>query len=338
MRSWMIAAAIAVAAVGASPPSGRAAAGEDPAAPWNAAFDHYVAALRPESAAAARFAFADAARLDWHFIPRERQGLPLGAMNSDERRATHALLRTFLSPLGYERALGVMELEAVLREIEGNPGRDPGRYYVSCFGAPAASGETPAPWMVRVEGHHLALQFTAVPGRGVAPTPFFLGANPAEVQSGDHAGRQLLADLEQGARALLAALTPAQRALAVFATTAPADVLFGPGTSPPDGSVGIALSDLSTEQRALATALERAVTGNVAASLTPTDSAVAHFAWAGGLEAGDGHYWRLTGPTAAIEYDNTQNDANHVHLLWRDAANDFGADWLAEHVKREHPR
>jgi hypothetical protein len=56
-----------------------------------------------------------------------------------------------------------------------------------------------------------------------------------------------------------------------------------------------------------------------------------HFAWAGGLEPGQAHYYRLHGPTVLIEYDNTQNNANHIHTVWRDLTNDFGSDYLREH-------
>ena len=58
-----------------------------------------------------------------------------------------------------------------------------------------------------------------------------------------------------------------------------------------------------------------------------------YFAWAGGLNRGDLHYYRLQGPTFLVEYDNTQNDGNHIHSVWRDFNGDFGADLLREHYK-----
>ena len=57
------------------------------------------------------------------------------------------------------------------------------------------------------------------------------------------------------------------------------------------------------------------------------------FAWAGELEVGKRHYYRVQGPTFLIEYDNTQNDANHIHSVWRDFNGDFGEDLLREHVR-----
>jgi hypothetical protein len=62
-----------------------------------------------------------------------------------------------------------------------------------------------------------------------------------------------------------------------------------------------------------------------------------HFAWAGGVERGQPHYYRVQGGSFVLEYDNTQNEANHVHSLWRDFDRDFGADLLGEHYKAAHP-
>lgn len=304
---------------------------------FRGAVREFLAALRPQSRELASFPFDDGARLDWHFVPRARKGLPLGAMSDEERRAAHALLRTMLTPRGYGRALGVIELESVLRELEENPGRDPGRYFFSVFGDGA--GETP--WSMRLEGHHLALNFTGAGIDGVATTPLFLGANPAEVRSGPRAGFKLLAPHEERARALVKSLTAAQRTRAVISTTAPSDVLFGPGTSAaPKPEEGIAITELTREQRELVAALFVEIEGDVAVTMAEGAAArdEARFVWAGGLEPGQGHYWRLSGPGFVFEYDNTQDGANHIHFLWRDPRNDFAAAWLARHHAAEHPR
>lgn len=61
-----------------------------------------------------------------------------------------------------------------------------------------------------------------------------------------------------------------------------------------------------------------------------------HFAWAGGIEPGQPHYYRLQAPRLLAEYDNTQRDVNHIHTVWRDPANDFGDDVLARHLALHH--
>ena len=60
------------------------------------------------------------------------------------------------------------------------------------------------------------------------------------------------------------------------------------------------------------------------------------FAWAGGLEVGEPHYYRIQGPTFLLEYDNTQNNANHAHAVWRNFENDFGDDLLKRHYQAAH--
>jgi hypothetical protein len=60
------------------------------------------------------------------------------------------------------------------------------------------------------------------------------------------------------------------------------------------------------------------------------------FAWGGPLEAGHAHYWRLHGPITLLEYDCTQNDANHIHSVWHDLERDFGRDLLREHYAHGH--
>jgi hypothetical protein len=61
-----------------------------------------------------------------------------------------------------------------------------------------------------------------------------------------------------------------------------------------------------------------------------------HFAWAGAFEHLQPHYYRIQGPRLLIEYDNTQNDANHIHAVWRDPEGDFGRDVLQQHYQQHH--
>jgi hypothetical protein len=276
-------------------------------------------------------------------VPSEmhpRQGLTLGEMTADQRELAHGLLRTGLSRGGYATTTAVIELEGILRDIEG-PGarfvRDPERYYFSVFGTPAERSA----WGWRVEGHHLSLHFTIVDGRWVASAPAFLGANPAEVREGPRRGLRILADREDAARALLHSLDPAQRAIAVISPDAPNDILTGADVdidplSPP----GIRASALRPDQRSLLLALIDVYTSLMADELATArltairegDIDAISFAWAGGGQPGDRHYYRIQGPSFLVEYDNAQNDANHIHSVWRDFDGDFGRDILREHL------
>jgi hypothetical protein len=291
------------------------------------------------------FPFGDAYRRDWHFVPRERRGLALADMDLEQRGWLRRLLATALSQRGLARVDGIVELEGLLRELESTPdrpalGRDPERYTVALFGLPSDK----EPWAWRYEGHHLSLSFTSIDGR-VAVTPFFFGSNPARVRSGPTTGKRVLGEEEDAARAFVLSLDEDQKRIACPADEVPGDVLLGPGRrasfQKPAGIPALALSD---GQRAAllglvelyARNLETELAQSVLERVREEDPDSWCFLWLGGTEEGQGHYWRVQSKRLAIELDNTQNDANHVHTLWRDFANDFGEDDLARHYAAEH--
>ena len=303
----------------------------------------WLESLSPELRTKARRSFSDKARLDWHFIPRERQGVSLKEMNAAQRRAAHSLLRTALSTQGYLKARAVMELEAVLFDLESRPDRpasdrDAERYWFMVFGEPSGNDL----WGWRVEGHHLLVNLVVKGDRLVSFTPMFFGSNPAEVRSGRHAGLRVLAEEEDAARALLNLLGADLRKVAMISDAAPRDIILAPGrdVAALKGPHGVSGKDMSADQRRQ---LLRLVSAH-ARSLRPDDyeremsrmnasggvEALA-FGWAGSAEPGRGHYYRLVGPTLIVEYDNVQNDANHVHVVWHDPTNDFGHDVLRRH-------
>jgi hypothetical protein len=333
--------ALGVLQVAAAHEAGDAHQHGDHAAEIIASAKAFVEALRPESREKATFEFATDERLNWHFIPRDRLGLPLGEMNIEERRAAHDVLRSFLSAQGYLKATSVMSLEAILREIEGPNGRmvrDQERYYFSVFGTPSAE----EPWGLRVEGHHLSLNFSSVHGMIVSSAPMMFGANPAEVRSGPRAGLRVLAEEEDLARELVKSLSEAHRKTAIIEATAPRDVITVPGyeidmLKP----AGLAASEMSAEQAQLLHQLIALFANNLRgelaqqelSQLTDEKFGQVRFAWAGGLERGEGHYYRVHGPFFIIEYDNTQNDANHIHAVWHSLNDDFGLDTLRKHYE-----
>jgi hypothetical protein len=299
-----------------------------------------LASLDQDQRAKISWPFDSEERFNWHFVPREREGLPLAAMNDRQRQAAFALLRAGLSEPGYRKVEGIRVLEGVLREIEKSAGRDPERYFFTIFGEPGA-----AAWGWRYEGHHVAQNWTIVGGKATATTPAFLGTNPAEVQGGPQKGLRVLPAEEDLARALVAALTPAQRTQAVTSETAPPDILTG--NSRRAGIIdrtGLSAEAMTAEQRQLLMRLIEEHASVQAPGLADQRLARVRresladllFAWAGptAKAPGNGHYYRIQGRTFLIEYDNTQDDANHQHVVWRDFAGDFGADLLAEHYTR----
>ncbi|PYN80583.1 MAG: hypothetical protein DMD96_13785 [Candidatus Rokuibacteriota bacterium] len=305
----------------------------------------FIAALEPRQRQTAVFPFGQDERMNWHYVPRARAGLPFKDMSPAARTAGHELMKASLSGVGYAKAANVVKLEEVLRQLETFGGllRDPDKYYVTVFGAPEAA----APWAWRVEGHHLSLNFTLVPGRPVAVTPAFFGANPAEVRSGAHRGLRALADEQDLAVALLRGLDASLRGRLVIAAESLGDIVSGPGRGESlKTPAGVALGELGGEQRALAIRLIEVYARNMRSELAEeelrrlreTGVDRVHFAWAGPIDPRQPHYYRLHGPTLLIEYDNSQNQANHVHSVWHDPRNDFGADPLRAHYERRHHR
>jgi hypothetical protein len=302
--------------------------------------------LGPELRAKAMFPLDGRERLDWHYIPRERVGVSLKEMDLPQRRAAHSLLRTALSARGYLKATAVMSLEEVLRAVEKDRSdveqiRDQEKYWFAVFGEP---GEN-QPWGWRIEGHHLSLNFCSAKGSIVATAPMFYGANPAEVRIGPRAGLRVLAAEEDLARQLMASLNETQAKRALIAADAPQDIITAPGKSIDLGQpAGLSASDMDDAQRALLQRLIAEYAHNLRGDLARSELRAirrsgiekVHFAWAGSLERGKGHYYRIHGPTFIIEYDNTQNDANHIHTVWHSTTNDFGLDALKKHYS-EHP-
>ena len=299
----------------------------------------FLESLTPDQRAKAAFEFADAERLNWHFIPRERRGLPLKEMNETQRSLARALLEAGIGQRGYLKARTIMDLETVLREAGGDPNvRDPELYFFSIFGTPGAD----APWAWRTEGHHLSLNFTVVNGTLVATSPAFFGANPAHVQSGSRAGTRALGAEEDLARELIRSLNPEQRAIAMLEGEAPRDIVTGNAAQvnllEP---AGLPVSRLNEAQRATFVRLLDEYLARMADDLAAirrgrletTDFGRVTFAWAGSVQPGEPHYYRVQGPTFLIEFDNTQNNANHVHSVWRDFEGDFGRDLLREHYR-----
>jgi len=306
------------------------------------AADTFLNSLSSEQYQAACFPFEDNERYDWHYVPRSRAGLAMKDMTADQQALARAFLMTGLSQSGFWKSTTIMKLETVLRELESfNLDRDPEKYFFSFFGLPSENGI----WGWRVEGHHLSLNFTVVDGRLLASAPRFFGANPANVPIGELSGLRTLAAEEDLARELLSSLNPEQKKRAVFREQAYGDIVTGHEEMvSPLRRVGIAAAALDGGQMDILLRLideyVSALTPEIARQRTEAvrkgGLPQVHFGWAGGLEPGRPHYYRIQGATFLIEYDNVQNSANHIHTVWRDFEGDFGRDLLREHYRSAH--
>lgn len=315
------------------------------AANMSNAAGQFLNSLSPEQRANASFAFNSDDRLRWHFIPNEmfpRKGLMLKDMNAEQRRLANALLGTGLSSRGLVKVQAIIELEDVLKVVEvgGKFARNKEEYLFSVFGTPGPKGA----WGWRVEGHHISIRFTITDGSigsQVASSPMFLGSNPAEVREGAQKGTRVLGEEEDAGRALVQALSPGQLRSAVINPAAPTDILtMNKNDITPLPEEGILHSALQPQQQLLlkrvievyVSTMETDVAAERLAVATRAGMDKVRFAWAGSTERGQKHYYRIQGPTFLIEFDNTQNDGNHVHSVWRDFNGDFGRDLLREHL------
>jgi hypothetical protein len=337
-RFYLAAALLAAAAIGST------IAAERSSASMAAAATKFLQGLTPEQRQQATFAFDGEERLRWHFVPAEtypRKGLLIRNMNAAQRALAHDLLKAGLSQRGYLTASAIMDLETILRALEAPNGRlerDPEKYFFSIFGTPSAK-ET---WGWRAEGHHMSLHFTIANGTMVASSPTFFGTNPAEVRDGDKKGLRILGAEEDAARALLQSLDAAQRTKAIVEATAPNDMITMANVNiTPLSPTGLGADAMTAAQRDLLMKLVDVYTGKMApdiaadrlAKLKQAGIEKIGFAWAGDTERGKKHYYRVQGPTFLVEYDNTQNNANHVHSVWRDFEGDFGRDLLRDHLR-----
>ena len=345
MKRFALAAVIVSLGIG-----GLTIASQRSAAAMAGAANKWVASLTPDQKAQATFAFDSEERLRWHFIPNEmhpRKGLTVKQMTEPQRGLAHALLKTGLSARGYLTATAIMELEKVLVATEGEGRRFPRdheAYFFSVFGTPGDK----AAWGWRLEGHHISVRFDVVGGAMTASSPAFFGSNPAEVRAdvpgAAPRGTRVLGAEEDAARALLDSLDDTQRATAIVPGDAPADILtmILPKVDPLSPA-GVKASALTKAQREKLTQLIDVYAGLMAPDLAADrldrlkKAGLDHvaFAWAGDAAKGKKHYYRIQGPTFLVEYDNTQNDGNHVHSVWRDFNGDFGRDLLREHIKSQ---
>ena len=301
-----------------------------------------LASLSPEQVSKIKFEMNSEERMNWHFIPRERKGLTMKDMAPAQDNLAFALLGSCLSQRGFMKATTIMSLEQILLDMEQGKGpkRDPENYFFSIFGEPGAKV-----WGWRFEGHHQSFNFTLAGDKIISAAPNFFGSNPGEVKSGPRAGLRILGREEDLGRKLVTSLKPDLQKSAIYTNVAPSEIITS--TNRPAKHVspdGVAASKLDAAQKEILWDIIKEYVFRYREDAAREDLEKIHavkpdkifFAWAGGLERGQPHYYRVQGPNFIIEYDNTQNNANHVHAVYRNLDNDFGGDMLKQHYDASH--
>ena len=341
--SALLLGAAAVAAVASRPSTEQAGARAAAPASSTAAAQALAAGVTGPAKEKALLPFDHEARTQMNYVPMVRAGVPLDELGEPQKQQALSLLHAGLSDSGFATARTIIAHEDILREIEKGQGvknymrRQPGLYYTAVFGTPAAD----TPWGWRFEGHHLSVNVTHTGKDGDVVAPLFFGSNPAKVLTGPQAGLRILAAEEDDARALIETFTAEQKTTAIIAPETTNDIV---STNKPQVAPmafeGVAAGSLTAAQKTQLRKLidvyaNRVPAAQRASQLARMEKAgfdKLHFAWAGSLERGKKHYYRIHGPTMLIEYDNSQNDANHIHSVWRDFEYDWGGDALRKHL------
>ena len=314
------------------------------ASPMLGAWQALASRLSPEQMQAAEFSFDDPIRHEWFYTPVDRVGLRIGDLDADQMTDLRTLLDDGLGANGTEQAFKIVQLEELLFSTSGGREmRNPGNYYLMMFGEPTTEGS----WAWRFEGHHFSASFTIVDNHLVSGTPAFFGGNPALVpeDSEVHAGLSPFSREQDLGFELLNSFDEGQRARVILAGEAPQDILTENFQRAEMGAPeGISVADINDVQYAILMELmdvygdrmNPALLDYQMAKIRQAGVERVHFAWAGSTEPGEGHYYRIQGPTFVIEYDNTQNNANHIHSVWRDFEDDFGYEPLRQHLAVDH--
>ncbi|NQW16029.1 MAG: DUF3500 domain-containing protein [Chloroflexi bacterium] len=309
----------------------------------SAAAQKFLEALSSGQREMATFDFSGDERYVWNYTPVDRNGLMIMDMDDAQRQIAFDLMATGLSKSGNDTAHQIITIEKELGESEAAENSDspwtrsPERYWFSVFGEPGGD----APWGWRVGGHHVCLHYTIVDGRLVTPNPLFFGANPAQIRHGEREGLRTLPAEEDIARSIVTGFNADHRSIAIVDGDTPQDILTksyrtaDPAATP----AGLAYSQMDADSREQLVKLMRHYVNRASDDLAANSWGKIEsagfddvtFAWAGPDTPGQGHYYAIKGKAFLIEYDNTQNGANHIHSVFRDYENDWGEDVLAAH-------
>lgn len=281
-----------------------------------------------------QFPFEGPQKTRWSNLPTgafARQGLRMGDLTPAQRTAVTNLLTAALSVDGYRKVTDIIRADEVLKGNGGRMNFGEAEYYLAFLGTPS----TATPWMLQFGGHHLAINLT-MGGSQASMTPSLPAAQPAKYTI---EGREIrpLGKENDKAFALINALDATQRGQAILPSRV-ADLVLGPGQ---DGRViqpeGIRASALSSAQQAMLLDIVREWAGIVTDAFAEprmadirANLAQTYFAWSGPTTNGSAAYFRIQGPTLVIEYAPQGGSVDHIHKIYRDPTNDYGAKFVAK--------
>ena len=306
----------------------------------------FLNSLSQDQKGKACFEYLDGERIFWYYPPMNRHGLALRDMESNQRELAFKLMSTGLTDRSFDQARQIIALEDVLGPLEKERGvksfkRDPELYYFTVFGTPGGDD----PWAWRAEGHDVSLHFSVWKDEIISMTPFFFGANPAEVRKGPKNGLRILSHREDIAFDLMDSFDEGQKKKAIIYGTAPYDIItYNSSKVSLPAEEGLSIAKMSGTQREIIKSLISEYINQVPEELAQKKYSELdkygleniHFAWGGATDPSGEHYYRLHGGNFVVEFDNRQNGANHIHSVWRDVDNDFAEDVMRQHLLAYH--
>jgi hypothetical protein len=318
-----------------TPPAKAVGTAADATARIVAAAQAVVASLDESGRTKIQFPFDGPQRTKWSNLPSpmfQRDGIRLADLTPAQRAAVDALLSTALSKDGYRKVREIMLADGVLGKGQGGRGGRGGgprfaedEYFLAFLGTPSVT----TPWLLQFGGHHLAINLTLA-GSQATMAPSLPAAQPAIYE---FEGRTIrpLGNENDKAFALINALNENQRTQAIIGSRV-ADLVLGAGQ---DGRTiqpeGIRASLLTSPQQAMLLDIVREWAGiQNDAFAEPRMTEIRQnlpdtfFAWSGPTTNGSAAYFRIQGPTLHIEYA-PQRDITHIHTIYRDPTNDYGA-------------
>jgi hypothetical protein len=341
----LAAAAAPVAQRAAPRPASPSVAASDPTTRIVASAQALLATLDDAGRAKVQFPFEGPQKTRWSNLPSpmfQRQGLRLADVTPAQRTAVMSLLSTALSKDGYRKVTEIMHGDEVLRTGgdgrggrggaggRGGPAFGENEYYLAFLGTPSAT----SPWMLQFGGHHLAINLTMA-GSQASMAPSLPAAQPATYTVEGRTVRPLGNENDK-AFALINALNDEQRKQAILPYRV-SDLVLGPGqdgrTIQPEGIRASALN--SAQQAALLeivrewAGIQTDAFGEPRMAEIRSNLAQTWFAWSGPTTNGSAAYFRIQGPTLVIEYA-PQGGVDHIHTIYRDPTNDYGAKFAGK--------
>ena len=303
----------------------------------------FLISLTSEQRELVSFALEDPAKSRWHYLPHDsftREGLSLSEMSQEQIDKTYNLLETYLSESGYDQMQQIIDLENYLAVVENNPyKRDASKYYIAFYGTPNKDSL----WAWSFEGHHISLNFT-ITANAISFAPSFWGSNPGIIPDGPEKGKIILETDHNLGLQLVNSLSPKQKTIALVSTKTYGEILtMNQSAVQFFKNNGISLGQLKPPQKELLRKIvfhhldrmEKTVSKKTRQLLEKENWEEITFTWAGKFEKLKAHYYRIQGKSFLIEYDNSQNNGNHIHLVWREFDGDFGRDLIREHYLNE---